>query len=58
MIKIRVTYVDNEKGNKELDEALSILEDKFNIINKSKIYKGRGTSQYNNIYLDVELEEK
>ena len=58
MIKIRVTYVDNKKGNKELDEALSILEDKFNIIKKSKIYKGRGILQYNNIYLDVELEEK
>lgn len=54
MIKIRLTFVDNEKGNKELENTLKELKKSFDILNESKIYKGRGNSQYSNIYLDIE----
>lgn len=54
MLKIRITFVDNEKGTAELDAAVSTLEKEYNILNKSKIYPGRGNSQYSNVYLDVE----
>lgn len=52
MLKIRITY--NRENEKELDKAIEKLEKEFNILNKSRIYKGRGESKYNNIYLDVE----
>lgn len=54
MIKMRLTFVDTAKGNKELDKALKEIEKSFDILNKSKVYKGRNGSQYSNIYLDVE----
>lgn len=57
MIKFRLTFVDNEKGNKELENVLKELKKSFDIINESKVYKGRGNSQYSNIYLDVEAKE-
>lgn len=52
MLKIRITY--NRENEKELDKAIEKLEKEFNILNKSRIYKGRGESKYNNVYLDVE----
>lgn len=54
MIKLRLTFVDNEKGNKELKDALTKLEKDFNILSQSEVYKGRGKSQYSNIYIDIE----
>lgn len=54
MLKIRITFVDTLEGNKELQKSLKAIQDKFIIINKSKVYKGRGSSQYSNIYLDLE----
>lgn len=57
MIKLRLTYVDNETGNKELQNVITELKKSFNIIHESKVYKGRGNSQYSNIYLDVEQKE-
>lgn len=54
MVKIRITFLDTPEGNKELQESLKAIQDKFTIINKSKVYKGRGSSQYSNIYLDLE----
>ena len=38
----------------QLKKAIEKLEKDFDILNKSKIYRGRGESKYNNIYLDVE----
>ena len=58
MIKIRITFVDNEEGCKELSDSISNIEKEFDIINKSKIYKGRGTSLYSNIYLDASPKKK
>jgi hypothetical protein len=52
VLKIRITY--NKDNKKELDKAIEKLEKEFNILNKSRIYEGRGQTKYNNIYLDVE----
>lgn len=52
MLKIRITY--NRENKKELDEAIEKLEKNFDILNKSRVYQGRGKSKYNNIYLDVQ----
>ena len=47
MLKIRITY--NKDNKEELEKAIEKLEKNFNVLNKSKIYKGRGESKYNNI---------
>lgn len=52
MLKIRITY--NRDNKEELDRAIDKLEKDFDILNKSRVYEGRGESKYNNIYLDVE----
>lgn len=54
MIKVRITFVDNPEGNKELQESLKVLNANFTIIQESKVYKGRGNSKYSNIYLDLQ----
>lgn len=54
MLKVRVTFVDTENGRKELEEAKDKLAKEFNILQKSKVYQGRGNSQYSNIYIDLE----
>ena len=52
MLKIRITYsIEDEK---ELEKALEKIEKEFNVLSKSKSYRGRGESKYNNIYVDVE----
>ena len=50
MLKIRITYADK----KELEIALEKIKKEFNVLNISKEYRGRGTSAYSNIYVDVE----
>lgn len=54
MLKIRITFVDSEEGKSELKDALSKLKEDYNILNQSRVYAGRGNSQYSNIYLDIE----
>lgn len=54
MIKMRLTFVDTEEGNIELNNSLNKIKDIFTVIQTSKIYKGRGNSKYSNIYLDVD----
>lgn len=54
MLKIRITYADEQ----ELKEALQQIHADFNVLSESDPYKGRGKSQYNNIYLDVDLKKK
>lgn len=54
MLKVRITFVDNENGRKELQEAKDKLSKNFNILQESKVYQGRGNSQYSNIYIDLE----
>lgn len=57
MLKLRVTFVDNNKGNDELENLLLVLHREFEVLNQSNIYKGRGGSQYSNIYIDIDREE-
>lgn len=54
MLKIRVTFVDNEKGNKELSDFMEMIEKRQTVLNQSRIYKGRNNSKYSNVYLDIE----
>lgn len=54
MIKLRLTFVDDEKGNEEVKSTIEELKKSFRIINESKAYKGRGNSLYSNIYLDID----
>lgn len=54
MLKIRVTFVNNENGLKELEQAKNSIKKEFEVLSESKIYKGRGESQFSNIYFDVE----
>lgn len=49
MIKIRLTYVDEEEKN----IAMEKIKENFEVLNISREYKGRGNSQYSNIYIDV-----
>ena len=51
---MRLTFIDTKEGNVELDNALNKISKGFTVIQTSKIYKGRGTSKYSNIYLEVD----
>lgn len=58
MLKIRVTFVDEDsKSINDIEKVLSVLEKDFQILNQSKVYKGRGTSRYSNIYIDIDRKE-
>lgn len=54
MIKIRLTYADN----KEKDIAIEKIKENFEVLNISREYKGRGNSQYSNVYIDIDIENK
>ena len=54
MIKIRLTYADDE----EKDIAIEKIKESFEVLNISREYKGRGNSQYSNVYIDVDVENK
>lgn len=53
MIKVRLTFIDDSAGEKELKEMLEDIKKNYEIISESKIYKGRNGSKYSNIYLDI-----
>ena len=50
--------MDTPKVYSELAETIKILNDNYIVLNQSKVYKGRGTTKYSNIYLDIELKGK
>lgn len=54
MIKIRLTYADDE----EKDIAIEKIKWSFEVLNISREYKGRGNSQYSNVYIDANIIEK
>lgn len=54
MIKIRLTYADDE----EKDIAIEKIKESFEVLNISREYKGRGNSQYSNVYIDANIIEK
>ena len=53
MVKVRLTYVQDSDEEKAV---LEVLKQQFNVIQVSREYKGRGNSQYSNIYVDVEVK--
>ena len=54
MIKIRLTFSNDEKGLIKFAEALDNIKRTFNVLSVSKVYKGRGESKFSNVYIDVE----
>ena len=54
MIKIRLTYADDE----EKDIAIEKIKGSFEVLHIRREYKGRGNSQYSNVYIDVDVENK
>lgn len=53
MIKIRITYIEDEPGE-ALEFVEQLKQDGYTILNQSDIYKGRGKSNYNNLYIGIE----
>ncbi|MCX0413105.1 hypothetical protein [Clostridium perfringens] len=58
MIKMRLTFVNDKDGRKECDEVLKGIVKMYKVVNVSKYYKGRGSSKYSNLYIDLELLNK
>ena len=57
MIKCRLTFTHDKYGIVELNNTIDKIKKDFNILNISKIYKGRGNSKYSNVYLDIVQKE-
>lgn len=53
MLKLRITFSKKAEADKLIQE----FGQSYNILNISKVYKGRGNSQYSNIYIDVEEKQ-
>ena len=58
MIKCRLTFTHDEEGIAELNNTIDIIKRDFNVLNISKVYKGRGDSKYSNVYIDIMQKEK
>ena len=58
MIKCRLTFTHDEEGIAELNNTIDIIKMDFNVLNISKVYKGRGDSKYSNVYIDIMQKEK
>ena len=58
MLKLRITFPDNSTGNKELEELLELLKENTGILNESNIYKSRGNTKYNNVYIDLVTQKE
>lgn len=56
MIKIRLEYVDNPKGQWELEKLIDVLEEKYIVLSRSKSYTNRN-SLYKRIYVEVEKDQ-
>ena len=56
MIKIRLEYVDNPKGQWELEKLIDVLEEKYTVLSRSKSYTNRN-SLYKRIYVEVEEDQ-
>ncbi len=53
MLKVRVTFTNDNEGLKELEDIKKHLKGKFTVLNESKHYLLRGSSMYANVYLDL-----
>ncbi len=56
MIKIRLEYVDNPKGQWELEKLIDVLEEKYIVLSRSKSYTNRN-NLYKRIYVEVEEDQ-
>lgn len=56
MLKIRLEYVDNPKGQWELERLIDVLEEKYTVLSRSKSYTNRN-SLYKRIYVEVEEDQ-
>lgn len=56
MLKIRLEYVDNPKGQWELEKLIDVLEEKYIVLSRSKSYTNRN-NLYKRIYVEVEEDQ-
>lgn len=58
MIKVRLTYVNSEKGNKELNGLMESIDQTHKIVYKSEPYLMRGSNDYRRMYIEIESREQ
>ena len=56
MIKIRLEYADNPKGQWEIERLIDVLEEKYTVLSRSEPYTNRN-SLYKRIYVEVEEDQ-
>ena len=49
---------EGNKNDEEKDIAIEKIKGSFEVLNISREYKGRGHSQYSNVYIDANIIEK
>lgn len=54
MLKMRITFVNDENGAVEYSNALDIIKSNFKVLNISNKCKCRGENLYYNVYLDLD----
>lgn len=57
MLKVRITFTDTEKGQEELAQLTKLLDNNCEILNNSRVYKGRNGSKFSNKYIDLEIKD-
>lgn len=58
MIKVRLMYINSEKGNKELNELMESIDQTHKIVYKSKSYPMWGYDDYRRMYIEIESREQ
>ena len=53
-MKVRITFIEGTGEEKGLIEFLYLM---FDIKSISKIYRGRGSSKYSNIYIELDYPQ-
>ena len=53
MVKIRL-----HGTAEEISQAISVIKENFNILNKSDAYADRGESRYSRVYIDAEVKDE
>lgn len=58
MLKIRISYVDDEEGNKEIEKIINQLKENNKILYESKDYESKNKkSIYKRRYLEVVVKD-
>ena len=58
MLKIRITYMGDEKGKAEAQQLVDHIYSKFECGYRSREYNQRGNSKYINQYFDFYIKEE